>query len=79
MRQAGLQQRLACGCQHGSPDHANAGVKRVPFTTAIKAPSTHQEDYVVPYVKDLRNVVDMDAIRAAGLPHALADRLEYGQ
>jgi phosphoglucomutase len=46
---------------------SNAGVKRVPFTTAIKAPSTHQEDYVVPYVKDLRNVVDLDAIRAAGL------------
>jgi phosphoglucomutase len=46
---------------------SNAGVKRVPFTTAIKAPSTHQEDYVVPYVKDLRNVVDLDSIRAAGL------------
>jgi phosphoglucomutase len=46
---------------------SNAGVKRVPFTTAIKASSTHQEDYVVPYVEDLRNVVDLDAIRAAGL------------
>jgi phosphoglucomutase len=45
----------------------NAGVKRVPFPTAIKAESTHQEDFVVPYVKDLRNVIDMDAIRAAGL------------
>ena len=46
---------------------SNADVKRVPFTTAIKAPNTHQEDYVVPYVQDLRNVVDLDAIRAAGL------------
>src|SRR6202007_715030 len=45
----------------------NAGGKQVPFSTAIKAPSTHQQDYVVPYVKDLRNVVDLDAIRAAGL------------
>jgi len=45
----------------------NAGVKRVPFPMAIKAESTHQEDFVVPYVKDLRNVIDMDAIRAAGL------------
>ena len=45
----------------------NAGVKRVPFETAIKAGSTHQEDFVLPYVQDLRNVVDMDAIRAAGL------------
>jgi phosphoglucomutase len=45
----------------------NAGVKRVPFATAISAASTHQEDFVLPYVQDLRNVVDMDAIRGAGL------------
>jgi phosphoglucomutase len=45
----------------------NAGVRRVPFAKAIAASSTHQEDFVVPYVKDLRNVVDLDAIRAAGL------------
>ena len=45
----------------------NAGVKRVPFATAIREASTHQEDFVLPYVRDLRNVVDMDAIRSAGL------------
>ncbi len=45
----------------------NAGVKRVPFPTAINAASTHQEDFVQPYVRDLKNVVDMDAIRGAGL------------
>ena len=45
----------------------NVGVKRVPFATAIKAATTHHEDFVLPYVNDLRNVVDMDAIRAAGL------------
>src|SRR5712671_1003054 len=45
----------------------NAGVKRVPFAAAIKGASTHQEDFVLPYVQDLRNVVDMDAIRDAGL------------
>lgn len=45
----------------------NAGVKRVPFTAAIKAGSTHQEDFVLPYVRDLLSVVDMDAIRGAGL------------
>ncbi|HYY27107.1 MAG TPA: ion channel [Chthoniobacterales bacterium] len=39
---------------------SNAGVKRLPFATAIKAPSTHQEDYIVPYVEDLRNAVDME-------------------
>jgi phosphoglucomutase len=45
----------------------NAGVKRVTFEAAIKAASTHQEDFVLPYVRDLGNVVDMEAIRAAGL------------
>jgi phosphoglucomutase len=46
---------------------ANGGVKRVSFATALKAASTHQEDLVLPYVQDLRNVVDMEAIRGAGL------------
>jgi phosphoglucomutase len=46
---------------------ANAGVKRVPLATAMKAATTHQEDFVQPYVDDLRNVVDMDAIRGANL------------
>jgi phosphoglucomutase len=45
----------------------NAEVKRVPFTKAIKASSTHQEDFVLPYVRDLKNVVDIDAIRSAHL------------
>ncbi|HXJ91766.1 MAG TPA: phosphoglucomutase (alpha-D-glucose-1,6-bisphosphate-dependent) [Terriglobia bacterium] len=45
----------------------NARVKRVPFSTAIKAATTHQEDFVLPYVRDLGSVADMDAIRAAGL------------
>ncbi len=45
----------------------NAGVKRVPFAKALRAASTHQEDFVLPYVRDLHNVVDMDAIRGAHL------------
>jgi len=45
----------------------NAGVRRVPFNQAIRAASTHQEDFVLPYVRDLKNVVDIDAIRAAHL------------
>jgi phosphoglucomutase len=44
-----------------------AGIKRVPFANAIKAASTHAEDLMLPYVRDLENVVDIDAIRAAGL------------
>jgi phosphoglucomutase len=45
----------------------NADVKRVPLAQALKAPTTHQEDLILPYVRDLRNVIDIDAIRAAGL------------
>jgi phosphoglucomutase len=45
----------------------NREVKRIPYEKAIKAPSTRQEDLVLPYVQDLKNVVDMDSIRGAGL------------
>jgi phosphoglucomutase len=45
----------------------NVGVKRVPFGSAMKASTTHQEDFVLPYVRDLKNVVDIDAVRSAGL------------
>jgi phosphoglucomutase len=44
-----------------------ASVKRVPFAAAIKADTTHQEDFVLPYVEDLKSVIDMDAIRGASL------------
>jgi phosphoglucomutase len=45
----------------------NAGVKRIPYEKAIRSASTHQEDFILPYVRDLKNVVDMDAIRGAHL------------
>lgn len=45
----------------------NSEVKRIPFDKAIRAATTHQEDFVVPYVRDLKNVVDIDAIRGANL------------
>jgi phosphoglucomutase len=45
----------------------NVGVKRVPFSKAIQAGCTHQEDLMLPYVRDLKNVVDMEAIRGAKL------------
>jgi phosphoglucomutase len=45
----------------------NVGVKRMPYASAIKAASTHEDDFVLPYVEDLKHVVDMEAIRAAGL------------
>ena len=49
----------------------NAEVKRIPFSKAIRAASTHQQDFVLPYVWDLKNVVDIDAIRSARLKLAV--------
>ncbi len=45
----------------------NSAVKRVPLADATKASTTHHEDLVLPYVDDLNAVVDIDAIRDAGV------------
>ncbi len=45
----------------------NADTKRVPFVAAIGSATTYEHDFIAPYVDDLRNVVDMEAIHAAGL------------
>jgi phosphoglucomutase len=45
----------------------NRDVRRIPFESARKAPTTRLHDFVTPYVKDLASVVDLDAIRAAGV------------
>ena len=42
-------------------------VKRIPFERALKAATTHEYDYISPYVADLANVIDMEKIAAAGL------------
>jgi phosphoglucomutase len=42
-------------------------VKRMPFEKAFKASTTHEYDYVRPYVEDLKNVINMKAIAASGL------------
>ena len=47
--------------------NGNTGVRRLTFAAARNAATTHEEDFVRPYVSDLSNVIDMDAIRAAGL------------
>ena len=49
----------------------NRGVRRMRLEEAYRADTTHLQDYVPAYVKDLRNVVDMDAIRAARLKLAV--------
>jgi phosphoglucomutase len=45
----------------------NKGVRRISFDAALKASTTHAEDFVTAYVKDLANVIDMAAIRSAGV------------
>jgi len=44
-----------------------AGVRRIGFAAARRAPTTHDHDYRDAYVRDLANVVDLDAIRGAGI------------
>jgi phosphoglucomutase len=43
----------------------NREVKRLAYEAAIKAPTTHREDLVAPYVDALPEVIDIEAIRAA--------------
>jgi phosphoglucomutase len=45
----------------------NKGVKRIDFGAALKASTTHAEDFVTAYVEDLSNVIDLEAIRSAGV------------
>ncbi len=49
---------IAAGC---------AGVKRTPYEAALRAAGVRAVDFVIPYVKDLGAVVDLEAIRTAGL------------
>ncbi len=55
-------------------DRANAllavnlqGVTRLPIEQARQSSTTHRHDYIDTYVRDLNNVVDMDAIKSAKL------------
>jgi phosphoglucomutase len=42
----------------------NRNVKRVSYSAAVQAPTTHQDDLVSPYVNDLTAVIEMEAIRS---------------
>ena len=55
-------------------DRANAimragltAVKRTPFNKALKATHVHAYDYITPYVSELDQILNMDAISQAGL------------
>ncbi len=45
----------------------NAGVKRLPYARALAAATTRRRDYVQPYVDDLPSIVDLPAVKKAGL------------
>ncbi|MDQ6663647.1 MAG: phosphoglucomutase, alpha-D-glucose phosphate-specific, partial [Acidobacteriota bacterium] len=45
----------------------NRDVRRLPLASAIKSGTIHERDFITPYVEDLENVIDFDAIRSAGI------------
>jgi phosphoglucomutase len=49
----------------------NAGVRRVTLESALRGGRIAEQDLIGPYVEDLANVVDLPAIRAAGLALAV--------
>ncbi|MER6774303.1 phosphoglucomutase (alpha-D-glucose-1,6-bisphosphate-dependent) [Streptomyces bacillaris] len=55
-------------------DRANAlieagldGVRRIPYTRALAADTTHRHDFLTAYVDDLPSVLNLDAVREAGI------------
>jgi phosphoglucomutase len=57
-----IEQRANALMQDG-----NRAVRRVPYAQALATPTIVQEDFVADYVADLGAVIDMEAIRQAGL------------
>lgn len=47
--------------------HGNRNVKRIPYDKAQKAANVQQHDFIREYVSDLKTIIDMDCIKAAGL------------
>ncbi|WP_430480342.1 phosphoglucomutase (alpha-D-glucose-1,6-bisphosphate-dependent) [Streptomyces sp. P11-1] len=55
-------------------DRANAlieagldGVRRIPYARALAADTTHRHDFLTAYVDDLPSVLNLDAVREAGI------------
>jgi phosphoglucomutase len=47
------------------------GVKRLSFSKALNAPTTHRHDYIAAYVADLANVIDFDVLAGSTLSLAV--------
>jgi phosphoglucomutase len=48
-------------------EHGLHGMKRIPFERALRASTTHPHDYLGAYTSDLATIIDMEAIRGAGI------------
>jgi phosphoglucomutase len=42
-------------------------IRRIPWARALQSETVHRHDYINPYVDDLANVINMDAISASGI------------
>lgn len=47
--------------------NGNKEVKRQNYGQALKSSVVHEHDFITPYVNDLKNIIDMDAIKASGI------------
>lgn len=47
--------------------YSNKEVKRISYKSAFEAKTTHEYDFIMPYVKDLKEVIDIDIIRSTGV------------
>lgn len=47
--------------------NGNRDVQRIAYESALRASTTHIFDFITPYVNDLENIIDMEAIRASGI------------
>jgi phosphoglucomutase len=59
----GLMEKAA----NGFIENDLKGIQRMPVSRALKSGFVQRYDYITPYVADLGNVVDMEAIRNAGV------------
>jgi phosphoglucomutase len=42
-------------------------IQRMAYSAALRAETTHRIDFILPYVDDLKSVVDLEAVRSAGI------------
>ena len=55
------------GMANGFLKNSNKDVKRLSYEKALKSTNIREYDFITAYVNDLQNVIDMEAIKTAGL------------